>query len=320
MGVCCCHDDTVRQHGWDDRTSERTDRTQQRTTLGDARLRTCRHCGVRISIELLDSHQEACRVNNGHRSRTHCSSELSTVLCEFQDENATEGHDENEICVVCAERLRCLAFLPCGHIGTCGVCAKQLDNCPLCRQTKQGLCYVPADTLSRYECKHCHQFIAPTLYDGHREVCGLQMRMAQRDQEALHQLVQQQQNDTEANAGGPMKGETNHLSGPPVNASSSSALPQQPAETNAAGITPSATSDGPPVSPAATTPTTTSPSLNPKKGRHLLTLCVECGSEDLHLVISLPCGHRVMCGACARKRTTCPVCLREVAHVVDTYE
>ncbi|CCW69247.1 unnamed protein product [Phytomonas sp. Hart1] len=47
--------------------------------------------------------------------------------------------------------------------------------------------------------------------------------------------------------------------------------------------------------------------------------CVECREEDCKLVLCIPCGHRVMCAACASKRSTCSVCLQEIKQTMNTF-
>ena len=37
-------------------------------------------------------------------------------------------------CVVCLERVRATAAVACGHVSTCGACARELRACPICRQ------------------------------------------------------------------------------------------------------------------------------------------------------------------------------------------
>jgi hypothetical protein len=38
-------------------------------------------------------------------------------------------------CVVCLERARAVAFLPCGHFCVCSNCGQRLDECPICRNS-----------------------------------------------------------------------------------------------------------------------------------------------------------------------------------------
>ena len=38
-------------------------------------------------------------------------------------------------CVVCFERARAVAFLPCGHFCVCSKCGQRLSECPICRKS-----------------------------------------------------------------------------------------------------------------------------------------------------------------------------------------
>ena len=38
-------------------------------------------------------------------------------------------------CVVCFERARAVAFVPCGHFCVCSKCGHRLDECPICRKS-----------------------------------------------------------------------------------------------------------------------------------------------------------------------------------------
>ena len=37
-------------------------------------------------------------------------------------------------CVACTVQLRCMAFVPCGHLALCADCAVQVQHCPICPQ------------------------------------------------------------------------------------------------------------------------------------------------------------------------------------------
>jgi len=41
--------------------------------------------------------------------------------------------DENNLCVVCLEKEKCVVMFPCKHLSTCTNCAAALDECPMCR-------------------------------------------------------------------------------------------------------------------------------------------------------------------------------------------
>ena len=38
-------------------------------------------------------------------------------------------------CVVCFERARAVAFVPCGHFCVCSKCGQRLSECPICRKS-----------------------------------------------------------------------------------------------------------------------------------------------------------------------------------------
>lgn len=46
--------------------------------------------------------------------------------------------EEEKLCTVCLCEPRCVAFLQCGHVVTCGECAAKLKNCVLCRSEIRG--------------------------------------------------------------------------------------------------------------------------------------------------------------------------------------
>lgn len=40
-----------------------------------------------------------------------------------------------EDCVVCCEKEKQLACIPCGHLAVCVLCGHSLRSCPMCRTT-----------------------------------------------------------------------------------------------------------------------------------------------------------------------------------------
>mgnify|MGYP001554097998 CR=1 FL=1 len=57
------------------------------------------------------------------------------VLDESKDEECKEDDSDDLRCVICMENRRRTMILPCNHSHTCIGCVKQIDKCPVCRQT-----------------------------------------------------------------------------------------------------------------------------------------------------------------------------------------
>ena len=49
------------------------------------------------------------------------------------------GHNSSQQCIICFVHPKEYAILPCGHLCSCRDCAKQLQNCPVCRTRKNGM-------------------------------------------------------------------------------------------------------------------------------------------------------------------------------------
>lgn len=47
-------------------------------------------------------------------------------------------HDALQTCVVCLQRPRTTALMPCGHFAFCGACAAGFASCPICRRLVDG--------------------------------------------------------------------------------------------------------------------------------------------------------------------------------------
>ncbi|KAH9598096.1 hypothetical protein LSM04_003289 [Trypanosoma melophagium] len=241
----------------------------------------CDICGVVLDPVLLDGHRETCRVHHRQQLQRQGHPLRSSERRESIESNS-------ELCLVCLDAPRVYAFLPCGHVSCCAECAKPLDSCPLCREPRKVLCAVAKDTiLQQFRCPHCLCIIAPTLFDGHREVCGLRTREAR-------SLVS------------PDKG----ISSPTVGGGGSS-----PVEVISIPVTEQATGA------SSLSDSLKSPSLS--RGNNALVIrttgilreCLECHETESPLVFLLPCGHRVLCRNCGIKRVTCPLCLKDVESV-----
>ena len=80
----------------------------------------------------------------------HCLIALYVAFSHFQIacpqqrpaepvENLLEITDEEDLCYVCYESKADSMLLPCGHLGLCLTCVKQLSRCPLCRAKILGV-------------------------------------------------------------------------------------------------------------------------------------------------------------------------------------
>ncbi|GET93476.1 hypothetical protein, conserved [Leishmania tarentolae] len=313
MGCCCCFpfDFSATQQGssplqtWPSAAEHRSFEQDvvHRAKKPDRTRYICDICGVWVDPTLFDGHQEVCRTNQlrailakNAALLSHANIEPSSSVPKFQDDTAS---GDKELCVVCMERLRCYAFLPCGHISCCQECTKSLDQCPLCRKPREGLCHVSPNVTAQYECKHCYELIAPTLFEGHREVCGLRQRQTQREAEEAAAAAAAA---TVAESF-PIK-DADYLAG---QQNSTNSIPSR----------------SPPPSPLTiptnpTLPTVIAPTRN--SARSHSNVCLECSKTYSQLVVCAPCGHRVLCYTCAQKRATCPVCLIEIRDTIVAFD
>ena len=313
MGGClsCCCGDTrnydyrtppLRHSGFTRSSSPLFDpNTCRQEKQGTNSPLVCELCGAAIDPALFDGHKEVCRANHLRLLLAKNAALLSDANLRPSSSNTRLRDDslaaeEKELCVVCMDRPRCYAFLPCGHISCCEECTKLLDQCPLCRQPREGLCYVSANVAWQYECKHCHELIAPTLFDGHREVCGLRQRQKQQEAEAEAAAAKakaepssQLQNEEGVEGVGKDNGGNDGFL---INTADSPL-----------GTSPQKESDGASV-----------------QARSHAHVCLECGKRYNQLVVCVPCGHRVLCYSCAKKRTTCPVCVSEIHDTIVAFD
>jgi len=44
-----------------------------------------------------------------------------------------ERCSDNVVCSICQDRVKCIAFVPCGHLCSCELCSLTLSECPVCR-------------------------------------------------------------------------------------------------------------------------------------------------------------------------------------------
>ncbi|ORC91465.1 uncharacterized protein TM35_000064700 [Trypanosoma theileri] len=290
---CCCLwcCDQLDETGSDGRFLERRRRREwsprpmdlrASTSIRQSFPTTCNICGIVLDPVLLDGHRETCRVQ--HRQQMQ---RQAHPLIPNSQRGSLES--DSELCLVCLDAPRMYAFLPCGHVSCCAECAKPLDCCPLCREPRKALCLVAKDTiLQQFRCPHCMCIIAPTLYDGHREVCALRTREAR----ALPSPDKETGTlPTACVATSPVVGDSTPVSGQATGASS--------------------------LSDSLKNPTNSTSNNNALVVRTtgILRECLECHGTESPLVFLLPCGHRVLCRDCAIKRVTCPLCLRDVESV-----
>jgi len=71
-------------------------------------------------------------------------------------------------CVVCLKNARDTMLLPCGHLGTCSSCCKDLSQCPMCRRKTEDAVQVSfAGDREQLDCAKCGR-----VKDGVRGSCG----------------------------------------------------------------------------------------------------------------------------------------------------
>lgn len=63
---------------------------------------------------------------------------LSRTLPALDNPTLLQELLERDLCKVCFERVANVAFLPCGHLGVCEICAAKLDRCPVDRTPIAG--------------------------------------------------------------------------------------------------------------------------------------------------------------------------------------
>ena len=55
------------------------------------------------------------------------------------DETFHSLTEDDKLCIICFDKLKEYAIVPCGHLCTCGDCSERLRNCPVCRRPKQSV-------------------------------------------------------------------------------------------------------------------------------------------------------------------------------------
>lgn len=288
---CCCPSESSQTRRQRDES-----RWQRRVVVTEEVL--CPFCRTYVERDVFfQRHMEECEARQ-ERERQNALRERSKQYARTdggRDEIISMKADEvvkgdnvplDDLCVVCMERRRVCAFLPCGHSVSCYSCAELMETCPVCRSEITGLCRIyPEGThspQSDLRCKHCHAFVLPTLFDGHQEVCALRQMNLRREKEqeaaaAAAAAAVKQSNSSSGNLNGQHD--------------SSGAILQSGAQSNSLAVD------------------------------HLR--CLECGqhvdSPALHMVVTEPCGHVVLCENCVQKRTTCPLCCSAIKKHTKVY-
>ena len=65
--------------------------------------------------------------------------DLAVISSRVEPPQAKEASRKRRLeapeCVVCFERARAVAFVPCGHFCVCSKCGQRLSECPICRKS-----------------------------------------------------------------------------------------------------------------------------------------------------------------------------------------
>lgn len=222
MGSCCssCCDDTTTpdEHARFPNNNNRHQQRPQRFTTGaPVASNQCDVCSSFIDPCLLDGHRESCRAQ--HRRKMRLEQENKPLPMNSAPSAATrvDPVDDEDLppellCIICMDARKQYAFIPCGHTIGCHTCVLSLDQCPVCRQPRRGLLQLqPTEDVCL--CKSCGHVITPAYFDGHREVCSMNMRALRR----------QQQLDAEAAAATPTGESHSPVSPDPIPATTSAA-------------------------------------------------------------------------------------------------
>eukprot|EP00754_Rhynchopus_humris_P026528 Rhum_TRINITY_DN15024_c4_g3::Rhum_TRINITY_DN15024_c4_g3_i1::g.133807::m.133807 len=133
---------------------------------------TCEHCNELIHPALMVGHRTHCRPPGESPAPPDRTADLAA-------ENAN-------LCIICFESKRTIAFVPCGHWTCCSLCTVKVTQCPVCRSDIDKRVIVE-HSVQMTVCSVCCVHIHPTFYDGHREVCRMRMKTAQKEKEASRQ-------------------------------------------------------------------------------------------------------------------------------------
>ncbi|KAJ9471659.1 E3 ubiquitin-protein ligase SP1 [Diplonema papillatum] len=154
-------------------------RRRRRQQSQEAMPVKCPICAEFVHPALAGGHIEGCAVNRDAQRRKQDAAR------EAKSESPRSVVAEEEQCIICFEARRNIAFVPCGHWACCFACARKLRKCPICRKDISEHVGVDQDVQVSL-CPVCRVHIHPTFFDGHREVCRLQLKQ-QRDEQVAEQ-------------------------------------------------------------------------------------------------------------------------------------
>ena len=271
---------------------------------------TCEHCNELIHPALMVGHRTHCRPPGESPAPPDRTADLAA-------ENAN-------LCIICFESKRTIAFVPCGHWTCCSLCTVKVTQCPVCRSGIDKRVIVE-HSVQMTVCNVCCVHIHPTFYDGHREVCRMRMKTAQKEKEASRLLEEasllqtRDSNDDDDDDDDNDNDETRADDGTTATAAAAPAVPVEAADENPLAPSPraSATSAGAEASPAPSN-RPGSPEGGGRSGTGTSPLCTLCNKYPRE-VATLPCGHYCMCMMCSSTVKSCPVCCVTITTNVPLY-
>eukprot|EP01059_Diplonema_ambulator_P019571 TRINITY_DN3302_c0_g2_i2.p1 TRINITY_DN3302_c0_g2~~TRINITY_DN3302_c0_g2_i2.p1 ORF type:complete len:303 (+),score=55.05 TRINITY_DN3302_c0_g2_i2:30-911(+) len=145
--------------------------------------RFCGSCGEYVHPALIGGHLEVCRLRQMQNVATGAAGAEGAGGAAPPGEHrppspvssAASDIDDDSKCVICIEKRRSVAFVPCGHWTCCVNCAKKVETCPFCRNDITQYLLVSGETVNK--CPVCSLQIHHTFYTSHREVCRIQIKM-----------------------------------------------------------------------------------------------------------------------------------------------
>lgn len=103
-----------------------------------------RHSGSRelfnLPIHLPPKYKLRGATSSSPPYHTYPSTESSTPSTPSDETFHSLNIDEDDkICIICFDKPKEYAIIPCGHLCTCAGCSEKLRNCPVCRRPKQSV-------------------------------------------------------------------------------------------------------------------------------------------------------------------------------------